>query len=77
MSKKPPDMSKVTKLYKTTFADILNKFGQGKIEPHSQILDGLTRAEGTTQDGMLLTYPSVFLKQMQWTQSKLDSVSVY
>ena len=37
MSKKPPDMSKIIELHKTTFVDILNMFGQGKIriEPHT------------------------------------------
>ena len=41
MGKKPPDMSKVMELHKTTFADILNMFGQGKIriKSHAQILD--------------------------------------
>ena len=56
MSKKPPDISKITELHKTTFADILNMFGQGKIriEPHTQILDRLSRAERTTQDGRFI-----------------------
>ena len=41
MSKKPHDMSEVTELHKTTFADILNMFEQGKIriESDTQILD--------------------------------------
>ena len=41
MSKKPTDMSQVTELHKTTFADILNIFGQRKIriKPHTPKLE--------------------------------------
>ena len=41
ISKKLPDTSEVTELDKTTFADTLNMFRQGKVrvEPSAQVLD--------------------------------------